>query len=265
MSEQTIDTTTAITTTNNNNEKLDITRYTIVIASRRYSSWSMRGYLALRYIYGLNGFNTIEVKIAGMHGSIEDKIIAKNSIKKYNSSGKVPCLIDNYNNIVVGESLAICLKLAEENNKLLPSNIKYKYNCIAACCEMSTSFLALRSNWPFNCLMKGTKHGELTLATVPELKEDINRLNELWDNIYNECSNNGLYLYGNDLTIADIFFIPVAIRFNTYDTNLTSLNTITSKNYIKNLLNHELTIEWIENALLENKDLIIPSYELYHD
>ena len=37
------------------------------------------------------------------------------------------------------------------------------------CREMATSFTALRSNWPFNCLMKGTKHGEKALATIPEL------------------------------------------------------------------------------------------------
>lgn len=250
---------------NDKNEKTVLNRYTIVIASRRYSSWSMRAYLALRSIYNLDSFDTVQVKIAGMHGSVEDKIAAKNIIKQYNLSGKVPCLIDNSDNSTIGESLAICIKLAEENNQLLPLNSKYKYNCIAACCEMATSFTALRSNWPFNCLMKGTKHGEMTLDTIPELKEDINRLNELWDSIYNECSSNGLYLYGNHLTLADIFFIPVAIRFNTYDTNLTSLKTATAKNYVRHLLSNELTIEWIQNASEENPDLIIPSYELYHD
>src|SRR3989338_8146863 len=74
---------------------------TLVIGDKRYSSWSLRAWLALRQ----TGKPFREIRLPLFTPEFEKKI------KKYSPGGKVPCLKDG--KTVVWESLAICEYLAE--------------------------------------------------------------------------------------------------------------------------------------------------------
>jgi hypothetical protein len=49
----------------------DTNKLTIVIGNRKYSSWSLRGWLALRLIAGKNNFNEIFCPLAGQGATAE--------------------------------------------------------------------------------------------------------------------------------------------------------------------------------------------------
>ena len=79
-----------------------MTKLTLVIGNKNYSSWSLRPWLALKQ----TGTDFKEVRLPLHTTEFEREVV------KYSPSGKVPCLIDG--DIKVWESLAICEYLAEK-------------------------------------------------------------------------------------------------------------------------------------------------------
>ena len=74
---------------------------TLIIGTKRFSSWSLRPWLAAH----VAGLKVTEVDIALRQPE------TKANILKHSPSGKVPCLI--HDGLVVWDSLAICEYLAE--------------------------------------------------------------------------------------------------------------------------------------------------------
>ena len=73
----------------------------LVIGNKNYSSWSMRAWLALKYL----GIEFEEVRISlYVEGAREE-------IRKYSPSGKVPVYIDG--GVTVCDSISIVKRLAE--------------------------------------------------------------------------------------------------------------------------------------------------------
>ena len=104
----------------------------LVIGNRRYSSWSMRGWLAVR----LAGLDVEEVLI---HFSRPGPTEA---IGKLSPNGLVPYL--EHRGARVWESLAVCEYCAEVTPSLWPADRIARAHARAICAEMHAGFLGLR-------------------------------------------------------------------------------------------------------------------------
>ena len=242
----------------------------IVIGNKRYSSWSLRGWLALKIASAQNNFtfNEILIPVAGAGNPDAAKVAeARQRLLQYSPTGKVPCLIDNDLNVKICESLAICLYISDKfpNLNLLPQDPVARGLCIAASAEMHAGFSAIRSNFPMNCLIIGRKHGEAAYAK-PEVKQDIERLKALWEDSLSRfgTKEKTSYLFGANITCADIMFAPVAFRFQTYDPDRKFLSSACYE-YIDTILAHPFMRQWVEEAKLEGPEMIIPQYETTAD
>lgn len=138
---------------------------TIVIGNRNDSSWSLRGWLALR-----------------MSGAAFDEILvplgrpdSRERILQYSPTGKVPLLKSEDGDI--WDSLAIAEYLAERfpEAHLWPRGEAARALARSVCAEMHSGFAALRGELPMD-LRRQQPLVELSEAT----RQDIQRICEAW-------------------------------------------------------------------------------------
>src|ERR1700744_5312228 len=114
------------------------TRYTLIVGTKDWSSWSLRPYMALRHI-GVP-FDEEVVQLRRETTSPE--------ILKYSPNGRVPALKirDGDTSYVVWDSLAICETLADRHPeaKLWPSDTKARALARAYAAEMHSGFADVR-------------------------------------------------------------------------------------------------------------------------
>jgi glutathione S-transferase len=186
----------------------------LVLGNKNYSTWSWRAYLAME------SFNLPREEIVVPL----DKPETAASIAKYSPSGRVPVLIDD--SIKVWDSLAICEYLAEKfpEKSMWPADKKARAEARSLCAEMHSSFQELRSIAPGNIRLR--KKSDLSPA-----KSDIARIENMWTEYLG--AYRGDYLFGK-WSIADCFFAPVALRFQTYGVTLKGPAQV----YCERLLKH---------------------------
>ncbi len=220
----------------------------------------MRGWLALRYVMGKDGFEEILVNLSSLPCN---GMLNRSEILKFSPSGKAPALIDNGLDVTVYESVAICFHLADRfpSAGLLPANPAARGLCLSACVEMHSGFTALRTYWPHNCLITGLRHGAESLKRS-DVREDIHRLGVLWTELITRFSSlGGPYLFGH-FSAADCMYAPVAVRFYTYDPTLHSLaNFPLAQQYVHTLYNTDMVQEWIKDAKKEGPSSFLRDYE----
>ena len=172
----------------------------LVIGTKRWSTWSMRPWLALK----ATGAPFTETLIA-----LREAEASTAQIRRHSPSGLVPALKDQ--GIVIGDSLAICEYLAERFPQLWPADPLDRALARSAASEMHSGFGALRRECPM----------DLGLRTVqpmsPEVEKDVRRVVELWLGLLDR--SGGPFLLGR-WSIADAFFTPVATRFESYRIDL---------------------------------------------
>ncbi|XXF78955.1 glutathione S-transferase family protein [Myxococcaceae bacterium GXIMD 01537] len=175
---------------------------TLVVGSKNYSSWSLRPYLALAH----TGQPFREVVIA------LDQPDTAAQISPHSPSGRVPAL--RHGELLIWDSLAICEYLAETfpAAKLWPQDKAARAVARSVTAEMHSGFSALRSNMAMD--IRGRKPGKGHDA--PGVKEDIQRIQQLWNECRARYGQGGSFLFGH-FTIADAFYAPVVTRFVTYD------------------------------------------------
>lgn len=173
---------------------------TLVIGNKNYSSWSLRGWLAL----ALTGAEFDEVLIPLDLPETEEQIRA------YSASGRVPCLL--HGDLVIWDSLAIGEYLAElfPEAGLWPQERSARARARAVTAEMHAGFAALREAWPMD-LRRRTEFEDPGGAVAA----DCARILEIWRDCRAEAAGQGDFLFGAP-GIADAFFAPVAGRFLTY-------------------------------------------------
>jgi glutathione S-transferase len=173
---------------------------TLVIGSKRLSSWSLRAWLALK----ATGATFEEVVIALDEPETHARILA------HSPSGRVPVLKDGER--VVWESLAICEYLAERfpDAGLWPADANARANARAVAAEMHAGFAALRNDMPFECGAERPGEGHTTGALA-----DIERIVELWRQCRASFGTGGDFLFGG-FGIADCMYAPVVSRLITY-------------------------------------------------
>ncbi|MDP2012344.1 MAG: glutathione S-transferase family protein [Phenylobacterium sp.] len=172
----------------------------LLIGTRRWSSWSLRPWLALKR----TGTPFTETLIALR----QENNATYEAIRPVSRSGLVPALKDG--ELVVWDSLAICEYLAERfpAAKLWPDDPVARAMGRSASAEMHSGFQALRQECPMAIDLE-PRQADLSEATA----RNVARITELWNELLGRFG--GPYLLG-DWSIADAFYAPVASRFRTY-------------------------------------------------
>lgn len=176
---------------------------TLLISSRNYSSWSLRGWLLTR----LSGL-PFSVRTAD-----PDDPNTRAELLLRTSTIRVPCLV--HDGISVWDTLAIAEYLNEIRPKsgLLPKDRAARARCRSISGEMHSGFAALRASLPMN--LRARRPG-FRVWSAPQA--DIDFLTTIW----REClaEYGGPWLFGAAPTMADAMYAPVATRFVTYDVKL---------------------------------------------
>jgi len=210
-----------------------MSRASLTLSSKNYSSWSLRGWLLTRF----SGLPFDEVMVA------TDDADARAEILLLSPSILVPCL--NHGSIRVWDTLAIAEYLNEIRPKagLLPAARAERAHCRAICGEMHSGFSALRSALPMNL------HGHFPDFKIwARAQADVERITTIWG----ECiaRYGGPFLFGKR-TMADAMYAPVVTRFLTYDVRLDRH----SAEYGKKIMAMPEMLEWIEAARGEPQEI----------
>ncbi|MCZ6596075.1 MAG: glutathione S-transferase family protein [Planctomycetota bacterium] len=172
---------------------------TLVIGNRNYSSWSLRAWLYLRE----SGLEFEEVFVSLHVGDWRAEIA------KYSPAGRVPVLIDR--DVTVWDSMAIMEYLLERFPGAVgwPTEPGERALARSISAEMHSGFLAVRSGLPQNIRIRRP-------AVVPDLcRAQIDRVQAIWSDCRERYGHRGPWLFG-DFGIADVMFVPVALRFVSY-------------------------------------------------
>lgn len=212
----------------------------IVIGTKRYSSWSLRGWLAVR----LAGLDVREVVIPLSGGYTA-------ALKNQTPAGLVPYL--EHNGARIWESLAIIEYCAEFDTTLWPKKRRARAMARSVAAEMHASFRDLRSAMPMN-LGRGDYGG---LGRTEGALADIARIEALWGEAREEFGADGPYLFGQRFTGADVMFAPVVARFLTYQPELSE----TSRAYCRAVRAHPLVDAWYKAAAAEPQQWHLEKYE----
>jgi glutathione S-transferase len=177
---------------------------TLVVASKNYSSWSLRPYLALAHTG--QPFREVVVQLGQPDTAA--------NIAKHSPSGRVPALV--HGELVIWDSLAICEYLAElfPQAKLWPQDATARAVARSVTAEMHSGFANLRNHMPMN--LRARRPGE---GRAPGVAEDISRITQLWSECRSRFGQGGPFLFGA-FSIADAFYAPVVTRFVTYGVEL---------------------------------------------
>ncbi|WP_188567521.1 glutathione S-transferase family protein [Undibacterium terreum] len=205
----------------------------LVIGNKNASSWSMRPWVAMK-AFGIP-FEEIRIVLDSAKTSLQ--------IAEYSMAGKVPVLLAD--GMTIWDSLAICEYLAEQfpMHNMWPQDVAARAVARSICAEMHSGFQALRSDMSMN--IKASLPGKGRTAGS---QADIGRISEIWE----EClSRYGAheYLFG-DFSIADAYFAPVVMRFNTYAVSMAPA----LQAYVERVTAHPAVAQWIREAKAETDD-----------
>ena len=207
---------------------------TLIISSKNYSAWSLRGWLMAKFA----GLDFAEQMV-----SIDDAD-ARAELLLLSSSTLVPCLV--HDGIRVWDTVAIGEYLAEIRPEagLLPSDRAARARCRSICGEMHSGFNALRSALPMN--LKRLHRGFKVWSNA---QADIARITTIWRDCFDVYG--GPYLFGAQRCMADAMYAPVVTRFRTYDVTVDP----DCAAYCHTILAMPEFIEWDMAAKQEPEDL----------
>ena len=203
----------------------------LVIGNKNYSSWSLRGWLALALTKA-----PFEERLIPIYEEDWDREIAALSPTR-----KVPVLIDG--DQTIWESLAIIEYLAERypESGLWPTDPVARATARSVAAEMHAGFTALRSSMPMN--LRKTLPGK---GRGPGVDADIDRVCSLWRECRERFGNGGPFLFGG-FSGADCMYAPLATRLDTYGVSLDG----TCRDYVDAILQWPDFVRWRESALEE--------------
>ncbi len=202
--------------------------YTLHIANKNYSSWSLRPWVLMR---------ALEIPFEERIHPLQEGGSWKN-YRDFSPTGRVPCLIDG--NRTLWDSLAICEYLAEDHPQVWPADKSARAWARSASAEMHSGFQALRSQCGMSCGHRIQLHG-----IDVDLQRDIDRINELWNQGLKDFG--GPFLAGAQFTAVDAFFAPVAFRFQTYGLKAVGA----AADYLSRLLALPAMQEWYLSGITE--------------
>ena len=215
----------------------------LIIGNRAYSSWSMRGWLAVK-----QSGEEFEEYVVPMFDAEWEK--RREGDEFAPSLGKVPILWDG--ETVVWDSLAIIEFLADRHGGALfwPEDEGARGMARSMAAEMHSGFSNLRRDLPMN-VRKSFPPIELSDA----VREEIDRILQLWAQARARFGGIGSFLFG-EWCAADIMYAPVVTRFISYAVPVPSFAAV----YMKAVLSHPDVSEWIDKA--QDEPWVIDAYEV---
>ncbi len=206
--------------------------YTLYIGNRNYSSWSLRGWLAVK----LSGapFRDVVIQLRGTYNPDN---------RAFSPTALVPALHDG--DIHIWDTLAIGEYLAERHPGMWPADAAARAWARSIAAEMHSGFAALRNDMTM-CIRERLDVRPWSDALVA----NIARVEEIWTESRRRFGGGGAFLCGA-FSLADAFYAPVAFRFQTYGVQPAGV----AGTYLQALLAHPLVGEW-EVAALAEKEVI---------
>jgi len=203
----------------------------IYIGNKNYSSWSLRGWLA--------------VKHSGL--PFEEEVIPLDTpefasrIADVSPSRLVPVLHDG--DVVIWDSLAMIEYLNEKvpGAGFWPSDIADRARARSVAAEMHSGFTALRGALPMNIRKQFPNY-----PIQPDVQKNIDRIQHVWEDSLARAPEGG-FLFGQ-FGAADIMFAPVVHRFNGYDVALRPQSAA----YVQAMLAHSFMAEWADAGRAES-------------
>ena len=210
-----------------------MSRATLSISSKNYSSWSLRGWLMAK----LAKIDFDELVVA------PDDPDARAEILLLSPSILVPCL--TFEGITVWDTLAIGEFLNEVAPKasLLPKDRAARAHCRSVCGEMHSGFVSLRQALPMNI-----KTELQNFKIWSKAEGDIERIKAIWRDCL--ATYGGPFLFGK-ISMADAMYAPVVSRFRTYGVELDPDLAA----YAERIWNLPAMQEWREGALAEEDEI----------
>jgi len=213
--------------------------FTLVMGNRASSSWSLRGWLALKR----TGAAFDEEMVWFKRPDIKEQILA------HSPSGLVPLLKHRRDDgeLLIWESLAIIEYLAElfPGAGLWPEDVAARALARAVSAEMHAGFSALRNHMQMD--LQNSNPGE---GMGEGVAENIQRIRRIWtdcrERFGGRSEGGGDFLFG-PFTAADIMYAPVVTRFETYGVDLDPV----CRAYADAVLATPEMKEWTDGALAE--------------
>ncbi len=171
--------------------------YTLIIANKNYSSWSLRPWVLMRE---LNIPFNERLEPFGNEALVD-------GFKSFSPTGKVPCLIDGSRTI--WDTFAITEYLNERHQGIWPINDDSRAWGRSIAAEMHSGFQALRDECSMNVSVKVEMD-----APSQALLQDIARIDAIWSEGITRFG--GPYLCGEKYSAADAFFSAVVFRWWSY-------------------------------------------------
>ena len=180
-------------------------RYTLIVGTRNWSSWSLRPFMALKAT-GV-AFETVDIRLRQTEAPT-----TREQILQHSPAGTVPVLkiVEGKETLTVWDSLAICETIAERHPEagLWPDDAAARAIARSYSCEMHSGFPDVRSQLSMEFARK---------VPLPELREDtrtqVARILDAWSEALS--TYNGDFLFGR-FSVADCMYAPVVSRFDTY-------------------------------------------------
>ncbi|MGE7990612.1 glutathione S-transferase family protein [Pseudomonas sp. NPDC089554] len=207
--------------------------YHLIIGDKLYSSWSLRGALALE----LAGAPYEETLIKLNQPDTRARLLA------YSATGKVPLLKTEHG--IIADSLAIAEYLNEQHPEaqLWPADITARAQARSACAQMHSGFFALRGAMPFDL-----SRDEALESVALDVQVDIDRIVALWAECRLAAKDSGSFLFGKP-SLVDAFFAPVAVRLRTYRVEVPA----EAAAYIETIYNWPAFQAWQKAGLAERE------------
>jgi glutathione S-transferase len=210
----------------------------IIIGNKAYSSWSLRGWLAVKQS-GL----PFEEEVVSLYDEAWQDRRAEPDLAP--SAGKVPLLWDG--DSAVWESLAIIDYLADKAGpeRFWPADAGARAFARSIASEMHAGFLDLRNECSTNF-----RKTYPTKAIGAGAQANVDRIVHLWNEALTRfgsgTGNNGGFLFGA-FGAADIMYAPVTTRFTTYSLPVPQF----ALDYCRRVQAHPFMQKWLEGAHAE--------------
>jgi glutathione S-transferase len=212
----------------------------LTIGNRRYSSWSMRGWLAVQ-LAALD----VEVTVIPFTPGGPTAAIAAASPNRL-----VPYL--EHDGARVWESVSIIEYCAERAPALWPSDRRARAEARSLVAEMHAGFRELREAMWMNL---GADFAGL--GRTPGASADIARIEAMWGDARARFGRGGPFLFGAAFSAADAMFAPVVTRFLTWQPPISA----ETQAYCQAVRAHELVARWYADAAAEPDAWRLPDHD----
>ncbi|MDR3535574.1 MAG: glutathione S-transferase family protein [Acetobacteraceae bacterium] len=213
---------------------------TLYVGNKRYSSWSLRGWLAVR----LAGLDVAEVVIPFTRPGPTP------AIARLSPNGLVPYL--EHQGARVWESFAICDYCAEFAPALWPEDRAARAHARSIGAQMHAGFRDLRM-----AMWMNLGRDFAGLGRTPGALADIASIEALWAETRQRYGAGGPFLFGAAFTMADAMYAPVVARFLGWKPALAPA----SQAYCDAVRAHPLVAAWYDAAAAEPESWLVADYE----